>query len=89
MSMKDFYMTALFHVMLHKAVLTQKEALYITWWNGRPGMDDWAMGACKRQKRAIWSCRLWNEDKNKKVIIVILFIIVKVLFAQFWFKLLK
>ena len=85
MSMKDFYMTALFHVMLHKAVLTQKEALYITWWNGRPGMDDdsdWA-------KRAIWSCRLWNEDKNSQVIIVILFIIVKVLFAQFWFKLLK
>ena len=44
MSMKDFYMTALFHVMLHKAVLTQKEALYITWWNGRPGMDDIATG---------------------------------------------
>ena len=29
MSMKDFYMTALFHVMLHKAVLIQKEALYV------------------------------------------------------------
>ena len=85
MSMKDFFMTALFHVMLHKAVLIQKEALYITWWNGRPGMDD----DCDWAKRAIWSCRLWNEDKNSQVIIVILFIIVKVLFAQFWFKLLK
>ena len=44
MSMKDFLMTALFHVMLHIAVLIQKEALYITWWNGRPGMDDIATG---------------------------------------------
>ena len=44
MCVKDFYMTALFHVMLHKAVLTQKEALYITWWNGRPGVHDIATG---------------------------------------------
>lgn len=29
MSTKDFYMTALFHVMLHKAVLIQKEALHV------------------------------------------------------------
>ena len=38
---------------------------------------------------AICSCSLWNEDWNNQVIIVILFIIVKVLFAQVWFKLLK